>query len=71
MREVLLPIELLRFSAKKRRGVSQKRVEELRMQIEMEEDIMPILRGVRRPAPNSGTFGSRNFGNFGKGQGYN
>ncbi|KKT29662.1 hypothetical protein A3I36_00365 [Candidatus Giovannonibacteria bacterium RIFCSPLOWO2_02_FULL_45_28] len=43
MREVLLPIELLRFSAKKRRGVSQKRVEELRMQIEMEEDIMPIL----------------------------
>src|SRR3989344_4896076 len=43
MREVLLPIELLRFSAKKRRGFSQKRVEELRMQIEMEEDIMPIL----------------------------
>jgi len=39
MREVLLPIELLRFSAKKRRGVSQKRVEELRMQIEMEETL--------------------------------
>lgn len=42
MRKLLLPIELLRFSQKKRRGVSPKRVEELRMQIEMGEDIMSI-----------------------------
>ena len=43
MKEILLPIGLLRFSRKKRRGVSQRRVEELRAKIEMGEDVMPIL----------------------------
>ena len=43
MKEILLPIGLLRFSKKKRRGVSPRRIEELRAKIEMGEDVMPIL----------------------------
>ena len=43
MREEWLTIECLRFSRKKRRGVSPKRVEELRQKLEAGEDIFPIL----------------------------
>ena len=43
---VLLPIELLRFTEKKRRGICSRRVEELRRLIEMDRDVFPIC--VRR-----------------------
>ncbi len=43
MREtVLLSIESLRFSRKKRRGVSPRRVQELQMEIEADIDYTPI-----------------------------
>ena len=40
--EVLLDIGLLRFSSRKRRGVSPKRIEELRIELERGLDVMPI-----------------------------
>lgn len=43
---VFLPLSALQFSVKKRRGVSPKRVEELRKQIEQGHDVLPIR--VRR-----------------------
>ncbi|OGZ07086.1 MAG: hypothetical protein A3C93_01670 [Candidatus Lloydbacteria bacterium RIFCSPHIGHO2_02_FULL_54_17] len=42
MQELWLPISELRFTAKKRRGVSPKRVEELRREIEDGNDLRPI-----------------------------
>jgi hypothetical protein len=39
---VLLPIEALRYTTKKRRGISPGRVEELRRAIESGEDVLPI-----------------------------
>lgn len=45
---VFLPLDWLRFSVKKRRGVSPRRVEELRRQIESGHDVLPIR--VRRIA---------------------
>ncbi len=39
---LLLPIETLSFSRTKRRGISPKRVEELRRQIEVGRTMMPI-----------------------------
>ncbi len=42
MQEVWLPINALRFTAKKRRGVSPKRVEELRREIEDGNAVHPI-----------------------------
>lgn len=52
MRPVFLPIETLRFSTKKRRGVSPRRVEELRRKIEFGEDVLPI----RVSALGDGTY---------------
>lgn len=42
MEAVLLRIESLRFSSKKRRGVSPHRVEELRRELEEGKDLLPI-----------------------------
>ena len=39
---LLLPIEVLRYTTRKRRGISSRRVEELRYAIEFGEDILPI-----------------------------
>jgi ParB-like chromosome segregation protein Spo0J len=39
---VLLPIEVLRYTAKRRRGISPRRVEELRQAIELGDDVLPI-----------------------------
>lgn len=41
-RVLFLPIGSLRFSREKRKGISPRRVEELREAIEREEDVMPI-----------------------------
>lgn len=42
MQALWLPIDQLRFTAKKRRGISPKRVEELRQALEEGDDIRPI-----------------------------
>lgn len=39
---VLLPIEALRYTTKKRRGICSRRVEEIRQALEFGEDIPPI-----------------------------
>jgi hypothetical protein len=39
---MLLPMELLRCTKKKRRGICEHRIEELRIALEMGEDIPPI-----------------------------
>jgi len=39
---VYLPLSCLRFSTKKRRGVSPARVEELRKRLEQDIDVLPI-----------------------------